>query len=192
MSTVGAATVRVTTDIAGWADYAIKSMQDAATKATIAALEPVAATAEAEWYGANGVQKVTGLSGQFAVVVAENAGKHGTLISVGSTDGRIAGKKNIPVPKFVHRPGKLATDLKVVTREEFFKAPKMTRLGRAKFARPGVAVGDYLILIHSDRARDGKTLLPIFVNGPGKLAIKAAVPGIGRAMRTAAESTHAR
>ena len=185
------ASVNVTTDIAGWVDRAAKSMTEAAIDDTRAALLPVAASAEAEWYGANGVQKVTGLSGQFAIVAVEQAANHAALISIGSTDGRIEGKKGLNVARFVHRPGPLATKLKVVTRAEFWDAPKMTRLGRAKIARPGVAVGDYLILVHSDRARDGKTLLPIFVNGPGKAAIKAAVPAIGRAMRTAAEATRA-
>lgn len=185
------ATVTVTTNIAGWVDRAAKAMIDAAIEATRVALLPVAASAEAEWYGANGVQRVTGLSGQFAVVAVEQIAKHAALISVGSADGRIAGKKGLNVVRFIHRPTSLATELKVVTRLEFFAAPKMTRLGRAKVARPGVAVGDYLILVHSDRARDGKTLLPIFVNGPGKAAIKAAVPAISHAMRTAAEATRA-
>lgn len=187
----GGVTVTLSGDLAAWAERATIAATNGAVTTLQAAMQAVADKAEADWYSANGVQRVTGLSGQMAVVTTIDDGRGVITVSVGSADTRSAGKKGARVPNFVHRPGALASRLQVVTHAEFFAAPKSTRVGRSKIARPGVVVGDYLIRVHSEKASDGKMLLPVFVNAPGKAALKAVVPDIARMMKTRIEVTRA-
>ena len=187
MSTVwreGGASVTLTGDLEAWA---IQSMRDAtggAIDILTETLQPIATTASAGWYGAQGVQKVTGQSGRIEVVSTVDVAKGVVRVSVGSTDTRVAGKKNAPVPAFVHRPYAATTELKAVTREQFFAAPKSTRVGVAKKDNDSIGVkkGDWMIRVVSSRASDGKTLLPIYVNRPGKEAIQGKLTELGAAM----------
>jgi len=183
------ATVTLTGDLEAWAERAIKAALGAAVERVQAELQTVATDAEREWYGAHGVQRITGLSGDMAVVTTLDLDKGRVLVSVGSTDTRMAGKSGKRVPVYVHRPDRLANVATVVTREQFYAAPQSTRLGRARKARPGVAVGDYLVLERSERASDGKKLLPLFVNAPGKRALKLAIPDLARIMAEHIERT---
>lgn len=187
----GGVTVTLTGDLEAWAERAIRSALGGAVEVVQAELETVARSAESAWYGAQGVQRVTGKSGDMAVVTVLDLDKGRVLVSVGSTDDRIAGKSGKGVPIYVHRPGPNTSVAKVVTREEFYAAPASTRIGRARKAQPanGIAVGDYLVRVASTRASDGKKLLPLYVNGPGKRALKLAVPALARIMADRIEDT---
>ena len=185
----GGVTVTLTGDLAAWAERAIKAALGGAVEVVQAEMETVARDAEAAWYGSQGVQRVTGKSGDMAVVTVIDLDKGRVLVSVGSTDDRIAGKSGKGVPVYVHRPTSLASSAKVVSREEYYAAPTSTRIGCARKAQPGIAVGDYLVRVSSPRASDGKKLLPLFVNGPGKRALKLAVPALARIMAERIERT---
>lgn len=185
----GKATVTLTGDLQAWAERAVRAATRGAVDVLERDLDAVRVTAEAEWYGANGVNRVTGLSGDMAVVTTIDMGKNQVIVSIGSTDDRRQGA--VPVPSFVHRAARNATRAKVVTAAEFWSTPKILRIGRARHDQPRehIKAGDWMIRVHSDRASDGKKLLPLFVNGPAKRAIKLAAPGIAAAMRQAIEST---
>ena len=180
----GGASVTLSGDLDAWAKQAMRDATGGAIDILIETLQPVASTASAGWYGAQGVQRVTGQSGRIEVVQTVDVAKGVVRVSVGSTDTRVAGKKNAPVPAFVHRPYAATTELKAVTREQFFAAPKSTRVGVAKKDNDSIRVkkGDWIIRVVSSRASDGKTLLPIYVNKPGKEAVQGKLTELGAAM----------
>lgn len=180
----GGASVVLSGDLAAWATQAMRDATGGAIDILTETLQPVATTASASWYSANGVQRVTGQSGRIEVVSTVDVAKGVVRVSVGSTDTRVAGKKNAPVPAFVHRPYAATTELKAVTREQFFAAPKSTRVGVAKKDNDSIGVkkGDWMIRVVSSRASDGKTLLPIYVNRPGKEAVQGKLTELGAAM----------
>jgi hypothetical protein len=180
----GGASVVLSGDLAAWATQAIRDATGGAVDILTATLQPVADTASASWYGPGNVQRVTGQSGRIEVVSTIDANKGVVRVSVGSTDTRVAGKKNAPLPVFVHRPYAATTELKAVTREQFFAAPKSTRVGVARKDNDAIKVkkGDWMIRVVSSRASDGKTLLPIYVNRPGKAAVQGKLTELGAAM----------
>jgi hypothetical protein len=180
----GGASVTLTGDLEAWATQAMRDATGGAVDILTETLQPIATTASAGWYGAQGVQKVTGQSGRIEVVSTVDVAKGVVRVSVGSTDTRVAGKKNAPVPAFVHRPYAATTELKAVSREQFFAAPKSTRVGVAKKDNDSIGVkkGDWMIRVVSSRASDGKTLLPIYVNRPGKAAVQGKLTELGAAM----------
>ena len=180
----GGASVTLSGDLDAWATQAMRDATGGAIDLLIETLQPVASTASAGWYGAQGVQRVTGQSGRIEVVQTVDVAKGVVRVSVGSTDTRVAGKKNAPVPAFVHRPYAATTELKAVTREQFFAAPKSTRVGVAKKDWDFLPVkkGDWVIRVVTPRASDGKTLLPIYVNRPGKEAVQGKLTELGAAM----------
>lgn len=180
----GGASVTLSGDLEAWATQAMRDATGGAIDILTETLQPIATTASAGWYGAQGVQRVTGQSGRIEVVHTVDVAKGVVRVSVGSTDTRVAGKKNAPVPAFVHRPYAATTELKAVTREQFFAAPKSTRVGVAKKDNDSIRVkkGDWIIRVVSSRASDGKTLLPIYVNRPGKEAVRGKLTELGAAM----------
>jgi len=180
----GAASIVLSGDLAAWAEQAMRDATGGAVDLLTATLQPVADTASAGWYGPGNVQRVTGQSGRIEVVHTIDANKGVVRVSVGSTDTRIAGKKGAPVPSFVHRPYAATTTLKAVTREQFFAAPPSTRVGVAKKDNDAIPVkkGDWMIRVVSPMASDGKTLLPIYVNRPGKAAVQGKLTELGAAM----------
>ena len=180
----GGASVVLSGDLEAWATQAIRDATGGAVDILTATLQPVADTASAGWYGPGNVQRVTGQSGRIEVVSTIDANKGVVRVSVGSTDTRVAGKKNAPLPVFVHRPYAATTELKAVTREQFFAAPKSTRVGVARKDNDAIKVkkGDWMIRVVSSRASDGKTLLPIYVNRPGKAAVQGKLTELGAAM----------
>lgn len=187
----GDATVTITGDLEAWALAAIRSAAGGAVDVVRSQLEPLATQAEADWYGASGVQRVTGLSGDMAVVTVLDVGRGVARVSVGSTDTRPAGKRGARVPHFVRRPGRLSTAVRVVDRAGFLAVPKSTRIGRARKDLPkiGAKAGDYLVRVHNERASDGKMLLPVFVTGPVRLAVSAGLPAISAAMAVSMSAT---
>lgn len=180
----GGASVTLSGDLDAWATQAMRDATGGAIDILTETLQPIASTASAGWYGAQGVQRVTGQSGRIEVVSTIDVAKGVVRVSVGSTDTRVAGKKNAPVPAFVHRPYAATTELKAVTREQFFAAPKSTRVGVAKKDWDFLPVkkGDWVIRVVTPRASDGKTLLPIYVNRPGKEAVQGKLTELGAAM----------
>ena len=164
-----------------------------------ATLQPIADTASASWYSADGVQRVTGQSGRIEVVSTVDVAKGVVRVSVGSTDTRTASKGTrfktttgedrqrqggAPVPAFVHRPYANTTQRKAVTREQFFNAPKELRVGIAKkdWEYLPIKKGDWVIIEVIPAKGDGKTLLPIYVNRPGKAAVQGKLTELGAAM----------
>ena len=164
-----------------------------------ATLQPIATSASNEWYGPQGVQKVTGQSGRIEVVSTVDVAKGVVRVSVGSTDTRTASKGTrfktttgedrqrqggAPVPAFVHRPYASTTQRKAVTREQFFNAPKELRVGIAKkdWDYLPIKKGDWVIIEVIPAKGDGKTLLPIYVNRPGKAAVQGKLTELGAAM----------
>jgi len=180
----GGASVVLSGDLEAWATQAIRDATGGAVDILTETLQPIATTASAGWYGPGNVQKVTGQSGRIEVVSTVDLIKGVVRVSVGSTDTRVAGKKNAPVPAFVHRPYAATTELKAVTRDQFFAAPPSTRVGVAKKDNDAIPLkkGDWIIRVVTPRASDGKTLLPIYVNRPGKEAVQGKLTELGAAM----------
>jgi len=180
----GGASVVLSGDLEAWATQAIRDATGGAVDILTETLQPIATTASANWYGPGNVQKVTGQSGRIEVVSTVDVNKGVVRVSVGSTDTRVAGKKNAPVPAFVHRPYAATTELKAVTRDQFFAAPPSTRVGIAKKDNDAIPLkkGDWIIRVVTPRASDGKTLLPIYVNRPGKEAVQGKLTELGAAM----------
>lgn len=207
----GGVTISLDGDLAKWAEAAVQQAAGAAIDIVRAELDAVASSAEASWYGPQGVQRVTGKSGQMAVTTTIDAAKGVIRVTVGSTDTRVSSKgtkysradgttgqrtAGVPIPFFVHRPDRLATELQVVSRSQYYAAPPSTRLCRAerdgstwKVPAPHIKAGDYVLRVSSPRASDGKKLSPLFVFAPGKRAIAAALPKIGAAMAATATAT---
>ena len=195
----GAASIVLSGDLAAWAEQAMRDATGGAVDILTATLQPVADTASAGWYAPGNVQRVTGQSGRIEVISTIDANKGVVRVSVGSTDTRTATKGTkfqtasgeprqrqggAPVPNFVHRPYAATTELKAVTREQFFAAPKSMRVGVAKKDWDFLPVkkGDWIIRVVTPRASDGKTLLPIYVNKPGKEAVQGKLTELGAAM----------
>ena len=180
----GGASVTLSGDLAAWATQAMRDATGGAIDLLTATLQPIADTASASWYSADGVQKVTGQSGRIEVVHTVDVAKGVVRVSVGSTDTRIAGKKGAPLPAFVHRAYSATTTMKSVTKDEFFAAPPSTRVGVAKYDWKFLPVkkGDWVIRVVTPRASDGKTLLPIYVNRPAKLAVDGKITEFGIVM----------
>ena len=195
----GGASVTLSGDLAAWATQAMRDATGGAIDLLTATLQPIATSASNEWYGPQGVQKVTGQSGRIEVVSTVDVAKGVVRVSVGSTDTRTASKGTrfktttgedrqrqggAPVPAFVHRPYASTTQRKAVTREQFFNAPKELRVGIAKkdWEYLPIKKGDWVIIEVIPAKGDGKTLLPIYVNRPGKAAVQGKLTELGAAM----------
>ena len=195
----GNAAVVVLGDLDAWAAQAIRDATGGAVDILTETLQPVADTASAEWYGPQGVSRVTGQSGRIEVISTVDLIKGIVRVSVGSTDTRTAFKgtkyqtadgedrrrqRGAPVPAFVHRPYAVTTQRRAVTREQFFNAPKELRVGIAKkdWEYLPIKKGDWVIIEVIPAKGDGKTLLPIYVNRPGKAAVQGKLTELGAAM----------
>lgn len=173
----GGATVTLTGDLAAWAETAIRAAAGDAVDLVRAELQAVADAAEVAWYGANGVTRRTGQSGQMEVVTTIDAGRGLIRVSVGSTDTRTVGARSTPVSVLVHRPGG--------------KRGKGT--GRAQpGSKPSDAIAkERRLAAEKSKAGDGKTILPIFVFKPGKVAIAASLPRLAALMAAKMSATNA-
>lgn len=185
----GGVTVTLTGDLATWAEAAIRRATGDAVAVVQRELGAVASEAEAQWYGPAGVQSRTGQSGQMEVTTTIDQTRGVVRVSVWSADQRRVGKKQIAPAAYIHRPGANSVALAVVTEAEYYAAPKSTRFCRAridgakwKVPTPGIKAGDYVVQVHNPRASDGKKLAPVFIYGPGKSRIAAALPEIGTAL----------
>jgi len=195
----GAASIVLSGDLAAWAEQAMRDATGGAVDILTATLQPVATTASAGWYAPGNVHRVTGQSGRIEVISTIDANKGVVRVSVGSTDTRTATKGTkfqtasgearqrqggAPVPNFVHRPYANTKQKVAVTREQFFNAPKELRVGVAKkdWEYLPIKKGDWVIIEVVPAKGDGKTLLPIYVNRPGKAAVQGKLTELGAAM----------
>lgn len=160
----------VTVDLGGQLEAFVADVlartEGAVVREIRAEAETLAALARSRWYGPEGVERVTGLSGDIRVVQTIDASKGEIRISIGSTDKRLAGPK--PLPVFVKRPGRFAVDLVPVTPAEWYATPKSMR-GAWLPTIPKTPQ----VFRPSPRASDGKAILNEFVKKPGRALAKA-------------------
>lgn len=184
----GGVSVTLTGDLEEWIRRAVREAVGDVVTELERTMQTVADQAEAQWYGADGVQRVTGLSGDFGVTTTINVTRGLIRVSVGSTDERVTDGR-IPLPRVIHRAGPFATRTVAVTLAEYEAAPPSIRRGQAKRASSRIKVGDWLIA-EARKGNDGKKILPIFVGAPGKAALRASIPTLARIMAKRIEETH--
>ena len=174
--TDGAVTVTVDDGLATFLRGYLEDVERVTVEACEEEAERIASEARAAWYGPNGVTKETGLSGDIRVVTTLSDTE--ARISVGSTDRRTAGKRNAPVPVFVHRPSRLSSVYVEVSEDEYRRTPKHLKgphpdhLSPAAAKKWGNPKGP-LVLRANPKAADGKTLLPELVTKPAKAGERA-------------------
>lgn len=171
----GAVTITLTGDLERWARQVVSGATQDAVKVAERELEPLAVRASAEWYGAQGVHKETGKGGQIEVVTTIDVTRGIVTTTIGSADSRTEGSR--PVPFRQHRPGRLSTVLKKVSRQEYWSTPEALR-------------GPYpMIRVRNDKAGDGKFLMQEFVIRPGRLLVAQRIaPAVVAALKTRVES----
>lgn len=129
MSTIRVKQGDVTITLTGPSDDWIRRATTAAGGAVLRAVreeaQAVATAASGHWYEM--VNKRTGLSGQLGVMETVDINAATVTVSVGSTDNRIAGKKNAPVPRLVSTAGPDSVILVTVTQKEYYDTPKRLR-----------------------------------------------------------------
>lgn len=160
-------------------------------------LEPIATKARVEWYGPNGVKRVTGASGDIVVVNTIAADMSSVSVSIGSTDTRMvkgADGRSRPRATAIHRPGSLASVTRrvVISKEEYFRRWRINKEQgpRYKIAegtvgnkKGGTKTGVYYGLEAVPGAAnkgDGTYLLPKLVLNPTRAALRAINVRLGR------------
>lgn len=177
--TNGAATVTLTGDL----DRKMRERVLRAERGTAAVLEavmdPIAATAGAEWYGPRGVRVRTGTSGEIDVVTTIDIGKAEARVAIGSRATDMVGSK--PRVVYIRSPGALSTTLKAVDAETYWRTPKSIQFA---FHRPKGWKDDAgqppqqfpAIFVGTEGAGKGHgALLEKLVKAPTRKAIKAAI-----------------
>jgi hypothetical protein len=118
----GSVTFTLSGDLEGF----VRQKLDAILMGSLATMEKaaqeVADEASAKWYGAEGVTKRTGQSGNIGVVTTIDEVKGEVRVGIGSMDPRKAGKTGKPLPVYVHRPWNTTLRPKEVTEPEWFAA----------------------------------------------------------------------
>lgn len=169
----------------------------ATTAEVEAALEPIAQTARAQWYGPNGVKRVTGASGDIQVVTTIAADMSTVTVAVGSTDTRLvkgADGRSRPRATTIHRPGALAAATKRVeiSKDEYFRRWRINKEAGRKvyliaegtegFAKGAAKTGKYygLEAVPGAKTGDGAYLLPLLVVSPARRALRGLNVKIGR------------
>lgn len=156
-------------------DEFVRSVFEQTQTATVEVLRrharEVAAAARRQWYGPDGVERKTGLSGDIQVRETVDLIKGTITVSVGSADQRKVNGK--PVPAFVHRPGRTSVVLKKVTPKEYFAASPAMR-GPWLPTTPKTPQ----VFIHNPNASDGRKLLDVFVRAPMRKRVRAMVKDI--------------
>jgi len=176
----GDVTVTLTSDL----EAMVRRLADQAAGGIVSVLEAhadeVVAKARADWYGPGGVERETGRSGD--IVRRTTISEREVRVGVVSTDTRAAGKSGKLVPLYVHRPGRLSTEVREITQAEYYEA-KRTGTGAAlvfhakrSSAGKGVEAGKYYRVVASERASDGRYLVPLLLTGPVKAKVKVLLP----------------
>lgn len=124
----GDATVKLSGDLSAMVRARVEAQYPALLSAMERPAQAIAAEARSEWYGARGVDRVTGLGGDIEVVTTLD-GSRGTLtVAIGSTDKRVAGnQRRTPIPSVQHSPGRTALVYVQVTPEEYWRTPGKLR-----------------------------------------------------------------
>ncbi len=176
----GEVSVTLTGDLEARMLAIVDHIASTSAKELIAAGEEIAANARREWYGPNGVRRVTGLSGDIVSDLVVDAGRDEIRVRIGSTDTRIAGGKQVAL--YVRPPG-LPTERVEVGRIEYFNAPKDRR-------HYSMAEGKFYL----DKPRGhfspwaNTTNMEALVKRPARLKVKR----LGAALRKALGSTYGR
>jgi len=177
--TSGGATITLTGDLEAKMRQRVVNAEHSIAAALVSALEPIAATARAEWYGPRGVRERTGVSGDVSVVTTIDAGKAEVRVAIGSA--ATGGANGKPRAVYVHSPGALSTTLKAVDADTYWRSPKSIQFA---FARPKGWKDDLgqppqgfpAIFVGTEGAGKGYGyLLEKLVKAPTRKAIKAQV-----------------
>jgi hypothetical protein len=166
----GDVTVTLSGDLEAWVKRALTASNGAVVREMQAEAEAVASQARADWYGPNGVNKQTGLSGD--IVVVTTVTPDSVTVGLGSSDVRMGKSKRgkmVNIALFVHRPGPLSLVARMVTKGEWWawqKAGKpVGKSGTRGGGRYGT-VADWTIYESNDEASDGARLMGEFVRKP--------------------------
>ena len=177
----GDVTVTLSGELEAFVKGALKRAETHSLRIARELAETVAADARADWYGPDGVTRVTGKSGDIQVVESVDIAAGEVKVSVGSTDERISGRR--PVPVYVRRPGRLSLRKVSVSHETYWKTRPALRANYHPVPGrdPKGTSGPY-VFEPNPKASDGKTLLPILVKNPVKKALRAAASELGTAI----------
>lgn len=143
------------------------------------AAESVRDDASRAWYDPKngGVTRRTGKSGDIRVVT--EIGADTVKVSVGSTD--------LAKAKFVHRPGRLATEPEEISEADYQAAKrkggiaaKLVFRARRDDREDGVVAGKTYRKVSDPDASDGKFLLPELVTKPGRARLRDLGPELAR------------
>jgi hypothetical protein len=162
----GGVTVTLSGDLLTGVDAAIRRAMGGALEVMETEAEAVARKARAAWYGADGVTRRTGKSGDIQPITTIDAAKQEVRVGVGSTDTRTAGRK--PVWVFVHRPAPTSAIQVEVGRAEYFATPDALKARYPFVWKPNPG------------ASDGKNLMAVYIRAPIKAALPAVAAAVGK------------
>ena len=174
----GAASVSMSADIGR---KLLETLQKGVPARLLAVAEQVAQDARRDWYGPQGVRKVTGQSGDIraTAIISETD----VQIRVGSTDTR-KDKKGRPAVAFVRRPGALSLSPVEIDKAAYLagkKGPKPDSFFHAKKDSPPlVKAGKFYELKSNPLAGDGKSLFQVLVRAPFNARMKAEIKAISK------------
>lgn len=180
--TNGSVTVSLSGEMEAFVDGLLKKAATASLVTARRLAEEVRDDAERQWYGVNGVRKVTGKSGNIQVTESVNIQTGEVRVSVGSADDRVSGGK--PVPVFIRRAGRLSLVKVEVSHDRYWKTPKSMRANYHPIPGrdPRTASGPF-IYEPNPKASDGRKMLNEFVKKPVKKAMRKAAGELGTAIR---------
>ena len=174
----------VTVDLGGQLEDFVRGIVDRATTESLRTArriaEEVRGDAAARWYGADGVTRKTGLSGQIRVVETVDLAKGEVRVSVGSADKRTSGGK--PVPVWVRRPGRLSVVRVPVSAREWFGAPESMRANFKAGPNDPPGTSPPYLFAPNPKASDGKKPIDELVKKPVRKRMKASAEALGAAI----------
>ena len=163
----GDVTVTLDGQLEAWVRSALTKSAGAVVKEMEAEAQKVADQAKADWYGARGVTRRTGQSGDIRVVTTVTPTE--VRVGIGSTDVRQARGRFVAV--YVRRPAALSLIRKEVDNDTWWATPKEMRAnyrprraGKENPADPAGS-GPYIYELNP-LASDGKKLMEEFVRKP--------------------------
>lgn len=181
----GDATILLTGDLAAKMAERVRRASSGMVAVIEQALEPVAANAEAEWYGPRGVKPRTGESGKIDMVTTVDATQSTATVAVGSRATDLA--KGKPRVVYIHSPGEMALSWKSVNEQTYWRTPKSLQ---GPFKRPpgwkpkpGEEQLTFPVVLQVD-PMGGKGygfLLQTLIKSPVKKAIKFVTPKLAKA-----------
>lgn len=181
----GDATILLTGDLAAKMAERVRRASSGMVAVIEQALEPVAANAEAEWYGPRGVKPRTGESGKIDMVTTVDATQSTATVAVGSRATDLA--KGKPRVVYIHSPGVMALSWKSVNEQTYWRTPKSLQ---GPFKRPsgwkpkpGEEQLTFPVVLQVD-PMGGKGygfLLQTLIKSPAKKAIKFVTPKLAKA-----------